>query len=284
MADEQENAVSGRSATGALLEVFPRPKPIIGTVHLLPLPGAPRYDGSPMHEIIDRAASDARAYVAGGVDGLIVENGGDVPFRKPEHVGADTVAALTAAAAALRERVQVPLGVNCLANAVIQSLAIAKAVEGAFVRANEWVNAYVANEGLVEGAAAEALRFRSAIRAPEIRIFADVHVKHGSHAIVADRSLAELTRDVEWFDADVLIATGHRTGDATRVEEIDAIKDAASRPVIVGSGLTARNAVDLLKVADGAIVGTAMKHEGKWWNPVDEARVGEIMEEVARVR
>lgn len=284
MADDQENVLAARGATDVLSEVFPRPKPVIGTVHLLPLPGSPRYDGAPMHEIIDRAASDARAYVAGGVDGLIVENGGDVPFRKPEHVGADTVAAMTAAAAVLQETVEVPLGVNCLANAVIQSLAIAKAVDGAFVRANEWVNAYVANEGLVEGAAAEALRFRSSIRAPEIRIFADVHVKHGSHAIVADRSVAELTRDVEWFEADVLIATGHRTGDATRVEEIDAIKDAASLPVIVGSGLTARNAADLLKVGDGAIVGTAMKHDGKWWNPVDKSRVVEIMDEVSRLR
>lgn len=284
MTDAQEDEVSAREAPDALSEVFSGPKPIIGTVHLLPLPGSPRYEGAPMREIIERAISDARTYVGGGVDGLIVENGGDVPFRKPEHVGPDTVAALTAAAAALREQVDAPLGVNCLANAAIQSLAIAKAVGGAFVRANEWVNAYVANEGLVEGDAAEALRFRSAIRGLDIRIFADVHVKHGSHAIVADRSLAELTRDVEWFDADVLIATGHRTGDATRVEEIDAIKDAASRPVIVGSGLTAGNAVDLLKVADGAIVGTAMKAEGKWWNPVDGARVAAIMEEVGRLR
>lgn len=153
-----------------------------------------------------------------------------------------------------------------------------------FVRANQWANAYVANEGIIEGAAAEALRFRRLIDGEEIRILADVHVKHGSHAIVADRSLAELTYDTEAFDADVLIVTGQRTGDPTRVDEVSAIKSVATRPVIVGSGLTAANAASLMAVADGAIVGSAMKHEGVWWNSVDVDRVTAIMEEVQRIR
>lgn len=237
-----------------------------------------------MAEIVRAALADAQAYVRGGVDGLIVENEGDIPFRRPELVGPETVAALTAVTIAVRDAVSVPIGVNCLANAVVQSIAVAKAAGGVFVRANQWANAYVANEGLVEGAAAEALRFRSALRGEEIAVLADVHVKHGSHAIVADRSLAEQTHDVEAFDADVLIATGQRTGDPTQVEEVSAIKDAATRPVIVGSGLTVANAVELLKVADGAIVGSAMKRGGLWWNPVDEERVAAIMLEVRRAR
>lgn len=268
----------------ALAELFAVPKPIIGTVHALPLPGAPRYRGEPMRDIVARAVADARAYAGGGVDGLIVENAGDIPFRHPRHLGPETVAGLTAVAMAVREAVTVPVGVICVAHGVIESIAIAKAIGGRFVRANQWVNAYVANEGFIEGSAAEALRFRSAIRGEEIRILADVHVKHGSHAVVGDRSIAELTYDTEAFDADVLIATGNRTGDPTRIEEVNEIKEAASLRVLVGSGLGQGNAAELLAAADGAIVGSAMKHDGVWWKPVDPQRVSAIMTEVRALR
>lgn len=273
-----------RPSETALGKIFGVSEPVIGTVHLLPLPGAPRYEGGSMKEIGSRAVSDALAYVQGGVDALIVENEGDIPFLKPGEVGPETVAGLTAAALAVREAVDVPLGINCLANAVTQSLAVARAVGGTFVRANQWANAYVANEGFVEGAAARALRFRSAIKGGEIKVLADVHVKHGSHAIVADRSIPEMTRDVEAFDADVLIATGHRTGDPTRVEEVAEIRKAAALEVIVGSGLTVENATELMRATDGAIVGSAMKHDGVWWNPVDQRRVRAIMEQVEDLR
>jgi uncharacterized protein len=271
-------------AGDALAELFVRTKPIIGTVHLLPLPGSPRYRGEPMSAIVERAVEDASTYVAGGCDGLVVENEGDIPFLLPGRIGPETVACLTAATAAVRRSVDVPVGVMCLANAAVHSMAIAKATGAAFIRANQWANAYIANEGFVEGAAAETLRLRTALAAHDVKVLADVHVKHGSHAIVADRSIAEQTRDVEAFDADVLIATGERTGDPTRVEEVLAIKDAATRPVIVGSGLTADNARELMTVADGAIVGSAMKVDGHWWNPVDGQRVRRILGEVERAR
>lgn len=267
-----------------LAEMFPVAKPIIGTVHVAPLPGAPRYRGEPMSDIVRRAVEDARLYERGGVDGLIVENAGDIPFRKPERLGPDTVAGLTAAAAAVRDAVDVPVGIICVAHGVIQSIAIAKAIGGQFVRANQWVNAYVANEGLIEGAAAEALRFRAAVRGEDIRVLADVHVKHGSHAIVGDRSIADLTYDTEAFDADVLIATGARTGDPTRREEVAQIKEVASRRVLVGSGLGEHNAADLLAVADGAIVGSSMKRDGVWWEGVDPLRVEAVMNQVAKLR
>lgn len=272
------------TAQAHLAGTFAAPKPLIGTVHLLPLPGAPRYRGEELSTIIRRAVDDAKAYVEGGIDGLIIENEGDIPFLKPEQIGPETVATLTAVTIAVREAVDVPLGINCLANAVIPSLAVALAAGSAFVRANQWANAYVANEGIVEGAAATAMRFRTQVGATTVRIFADVHVKHGSHAIVADRSIAELTRDTEAFDADVLIATGNRTGHPTSVDEVEQIKEVATRPVIVGSGLTHENAGALMEVADGAIVGSAMKHGGHWENPVSVANVRAITTQVERWR
>lgn len=272
------------AAENALTALFHVDKPLIGTVHLEPLPGAPRYNGASVLHVVRRAVEDAQRYVEGGIDGLIVENEGDIPFLKPDQVGPETVAAMAVVTAAVVDAVHVPIGVLCLANATPQSIAIAKAGGALFVRANQWANAYIANEGFIEGSAATSLRYRGAIGAKEVRVFADVHVKHGSHAIVADRSIAELTHDTEAFDADVLIATGQRTGNPTTVDEIMQIADAASRPVLVGSGLDAHNAESLMSVADGAIVGSAMKEDGVWWNRVSVARTRVIVNAVQRVR
>ncbi|MGL6020534.1 MAG: BtpA/SgcQ family protein, partial [Gibbsiella quercinecans] len=147
----------------------------------------------------------------------------------------------------------------------------------AFIRVNQWANAYIANEGFIEGAAAKALRYRSQLRAEHIRVFADSHVKHGSHAIVADRAIAELTRDVEFFEADAVIATGQRTGDSATLSEIDDIRSATSLPLLVGSGVTPGNVVEILGRTQGVIVASALKQDGVWWNPVEPARVKHFM-------
>src|SRR5262249_21866447 len=178
----------------SILKIFQKRKVAIGVVHCPPSPGAPRYDGTPMTAVYDRALRDAEAYVGGGIDGLIIENHGDLPFLKPGEIGHETVAAMAVITDRVRKAFDVPVGINVLANAALPALAVAKAAGAAFVRVNQWANAYVANEGLIEGEAARALRFRSAIWAQDVMIFADAHVKHGAHAIVADRSVAELTR------------------------------------------------------------------------------------------
>ena len=177
-----------------------------------------------------------------------------------------------------------PIGINVLANGAKVALAVAKAAGAGFIRVNQWCNAYVANEGLIEGPAAEALRYRSSIDASDVRIFADSHVKHGSHAITADRSIAELTRDLEWSGADVVIATGQRTGDAAAPEEIEAVKAATVLPVLVGSGVTPENAAQILATAHGCIIASALKVDGAWWNPVDPERCQAFMAGIAGLR
>jgi uncharacterized protein len=268
----------------ALNSLFKVKKPIIGMVHLKPLPGAPRYKGESMDEIIEFALRDVRALDEGGVDGLQIENAWDLPFPKPEDFGYETVAAMTSIGVEIAKASKLPLGVNCLANAVIPALAIAKACNAKWVRSNQWVNAYIANEGFIEGASAKAMRYKAKLFADDIKILADVHVKHGSHAIVADRSLAEQTRDNVFFDADILIATGNRTGDETSLDEIIGIKENTRLPVIVGSGMTEQNAKSILSVADGAIVGSSLKYNGNWWEPVDPERVKRFMDQVASLR
>jgi uncharacterized protein len=268
----------------AILKIFQKRKVAIGVVHCPPLPGAPRYDGTPMETVYDRALRDADAYVGGGIDGLIIENHGDLPFLKPDEIGHETAAAMAVVTDRVRKAFEVPVGINVLANAAMPAIAVAKASGAAFVRVNQWANAYVANEGLIEGDAARALRFRAAIAAQGVMIFADAHVKHGAHAIVADRSVTELTRDLEFFDADAVIATGQRTGDAPDIEELNQITGATRLPVLVGSGITADNVATVLQRAEGVIIGSSLKAGGVWWGAVERQRVERFMRKVAELR
>ncbi|WP_082190932.1 BtpA/SgcQ family protein [Peribacillus loiseleuriae] len=267
-----------------LENIFHVSKPIIGMVHLKPLPGAPHYKGESVDEMIEFALEDVRRLEEGGIDGLQIENAWDIPFPKPGDFSFETVAAMTAVGVEIAKATKLPLGVNCLANAVIPAIAIAKACKAKWVRSNQWVNAYVANEGIVEGASASAMRYKANLYGDDIKIMADVHVKHGSHSIVADRSLAEQTRDNEFFDADILIATGNRTGDETSLDELVGIKENASLPVIIGSGMTDQNAKKILSIADGAIVGSSLKENGNWWERVEVERVKKFMDEVHSLR
>lgn len=273
-----------RPRPNALAALFACPKPVIGVIHLPPLPGSPAYDGEPMDAIVAAALAEAERYQTGGIDGVVVENHGDIPFAKPDQLGPETAAAMAVIADAVRRSVGLPLGINVLANGAIQALAIAKAAGAGFIRVNQWANAYVANEGLIEGPAAAATRYRSRLYARSVRIFADVHVKHGAHAITADRPLAELARDVEFFDADAAIATGQRTGDAATLDELRAIAAGTALPVLVGSGVNPDNLADILAVADGVIVASWLKRDGVWWNPVDPDRLAEFMQAANRAR
>lgn len=273
-----------RPRPSALGELFPKAKPIIGVVHLNPLPGAPRYQGEPVRDIYRRAVQDARTLAEGGIDGIMVENASDMPFLRPDDIGSETVAALTAACMEITAAIDTPIGITCVANGVIPGLAVAKATGARWVRANQWVNAYVANEGFLNGPAPQALRYRKAIDAEDVRILADVHVKFGAHAITADRDIAEQATDAEWFDADVLIATGTRTGSPTQPEEVNQVRAGTNLPVIVGSGLDPDQLATLFEVADGAIVGQWLKVDGRWWNPVDPERVEKLVTAAEKFR
>lgn len=268
--------ISDRPA-GAIETIFGRDKALIGMIHCPAFPGAPRYRGASMSEILDACMRDAEALVQGGMHGLIVENHGDIPFSKPEDIGPETAACLAVVTDRLKSRFEVPLGINVLANAPVPALATAVAGGAQFIRVNQWANAYVANEGFMEGRAAQALRYRALLRAEHVRIFTDTHVKHGSHAIVADRSVRELTRDLAFFDSDGIIVTGQRTGDSATSDEIAEVAAATHLPLLVGSGVDTANVVQILSQTNGVIVASSLKEGGVWWNPVDPARVRDFV-------
>lgn len=270
-----------------LHNLFGVKKPIIGMLHLPPLPGSPLYGGETIAQIIETTLTDLDAYISGGVNGFIVENHGDIPFLKPEDIGPETISVMSVIAAEvvrLSKPKNLPVGINCLANHAIGALAVAKAAMADFIRVNQWVNAYIANEGFVEGKAGQVLRYRSHIRADEVVVFADVKVKHGSHSIVADRSIAEQVRDALFFIADVLIVTGFRTGDPPSIETLKEMKDISHVPLLAGSGVNFENVEAIIAYADGAIVGTSLKEDGSWHNRVDSQRVKRMMTRVERLR
>jgi len=267
-----------RQRENALKAIFDRDNGVlIGVVHLAPLPGAPDHVGHEVEPIYERARADARAYAAAGFDGLIVENHGDIPFAKPDDIGPETAAHMAVVGDRVRRETGLPMGVNVLANAALHALAVASAAGARFVRVNQWANAYVANEGILDGVAGAAMRYRRALGAQGVRIFADAHVKHGAHAIVQDRPIAELVRDVEFFGADAVIATGQRTGHTADLDYIGGIRAAATAPTLVGSGVTLDNVEAILAIVDGVIVASSLKVGGGWWNPVDPERAKQFV-------
>ena len=264
--------------SSAIREIFGTDKALMGMIHCLPFPGAPRYRGEPIETVYDAAMRDTEALVDGGFDGLVIENHGDIPFSKPDDIGYETAAFMAVVTDRISKATGVPIGINVLANAPIPAIAIALAGGARFIRVNQWANAYVANEGFMEGRAGEALRYRASLRAEDIKVFADSHVKHGAHAITADRTIPEQTRDLAFFDADGIIATGQRTGNSATMEEIDEVRSATDLPLLVGSGVTPENVAAILARTEGAIVASSLKYDGVWWNPVDPARVKVFMD------
>jgi membrane complex biogenesis BtpA family protein len=253
----------------AIHDLFGVPRALIGMIHLGALPGTPRAS-LPVDAIALAAVAEARIYAETGFHGLLIENMHDRPYQKGA-VGPEIVAAMTAAGRAVRAAVPLPLGVQVLAGANREALAVAHSCGAAFVRVEGFVFAHVADEGLIESGAAELLRYRRHLGAEHIRVFADIKKKHSAHALTADVSLAETARAAAFFLADGVIVTGAATGEAADPAEVAAALGAVSLPVLVGSGVTAHNLGSYPK-AHALIVGSAVKHNGRWEEPVDPAR------------
>lgn len=267
-------------------DIFPKPKPIIGMVHLRPLPGSPLYDPGKLNMagIIEIAVQEAQQLEQAGVDGLQVENIWDFPYLKGEQIGHETTAAMAAAALKVKAAVSLPIGINCHLNGGLAALAVAVAAGARWIRVFEWVNAYVSHTGITEGIGGQLARYRHALRADGIKFFCDVNVKHGSHFIISDRSIADQAHDAESEGADALIVTGFETGKPPTPDTVKEFSNNVNIPVFIGSGTNAENAADILRYADGAIVGSDFKVGGNWKNPVSLERARKFMSVVESIR
>jgi membrane complex biogenesis BtpA family protein len=255
-------------------------KILIGVVHLRPLPGSPRFAGS-LRDVLEAAVADAVAYERGGAHAVFIENFGDVPFTKGA-VAPETIAAMAAAGCAARAAVKLPIGFNVLRNDARAALALCAACDGSFIRVNVHSGAMLTDQGLIEGDAYNTLRHRKSV-APGAEIFADVHVKHA--VPLGDWSLDDAAHDtVERGLADALIVSGVGTGQAADIEDVERVRHACpGARLLLGSGVKLDNVKNYLRHADGVIVGSSLKRDGKLSNPVDSKRVAELVKAIKHV-
>jgi hypothetical protein len=250
--------------------VFGAPRALIGMLHAGALPGTPAARES-VGGLVEQAVAEAERYRDAGFNGLLLENMHDRPYLKGA-VGPEVTAAMAVIGREVRRRVALPLGVQVLAAANRDSLAVAHACGAAFVRVEGFVFAHVADEGLIESDAGALLRYRRAIGAESVRIFADLKKKHSAHALTADVDLAETARAAEFFLADGVIVTGTATGRTAEPSDVEAALAATALPVFVGSGITPES-LPRFAGAQGFIVGSSVKVDGVWSNALDRARV-----------
>lgn len=259
-----------------LKDCFGVARPLVGMLHAPPLAGSPRYSGS-WRKVQDHVLRDAEVLAAGGVHGLLLENYGDAPFfpgRVPSHVAS----CLTALAVKVRSAFDLPLGINVLRNDGCTALEVALAAQAQFIRVNILCGARVTDQGLIQGIAHELLRLRRDLNADDVRILADVDVKHS--APLAARPIEEEVDDVLSRGlANALIVSGVATGKPTDAGVLKQVRTAAAgrAPVFVGSGVSAENIDQLGPDADGFIVGMSLKREGRSEEPVDLERVRALM-------
>src|ERR1044071_6363996 len=255
--------------------IFGVSRALIGVLHVGGLPGTPSHDRS-LAAIVETAVAEARLYMAAGFHGLVIENTHDRPYLKGT-VGPEIVAAMAVIGAEVRRAVRLPLGVQILAGANSAAMAGAHACGAAFVRVEGFVFAHVADEGLIESSAGELLRYRRAIGAGGIRIFADIKKKHSAHAITADVDIVETAKAAEFFHADGVIVSGVSTGSAADPDEVQTVGRSVGIPTLVGSGITPENMASFSE-ADALIVGSSVKQGGVWSNPLDEDSVRAVAE------
>jgi membrane complex biogenesis BtpA family protein len=262
--------------------LFAERKPVIGVIHLNALPGTPACRES-VGELTELAISEARIYREGGVDAVMIENTHDTPYQRAK-VGAEIVAAMAIIGRAVKVESNLPTGVQVLAAANTEAMAVAHAAGLDFIRAEGYAFAHVADEGLIEASAAELLRYRRMIGAERVRVWADIKKKHSSHAITADLSLGEVAAAVEFMRGDAVIVTGSVTGEPPRLDDVREAKACSTLPVLLGSGVNTENIADYYTLADGFIIGSAFKTDGHWTNAVERSRVERLMAEVRKIR
>lgn len=266
---------------GIVKSVFGVPRALIGVIHVGALPGTPSSRKS-VAEIAEDAVREARVYEAAGFHGLAIENTHDRPYLK-SSVGPEIVAAMAAVGCEVRRAVSLPLGIQVLAGANLAAMAVAHACGASFVRVEGFVFAHVADEGVIESSAGALLRYRRAIGADNVRVFADIKKKHSAHAITADVDIGETAKAAEFFQADGVIVSGVSTGEPADAKEVEAVSGAVSIATLIGSGITPENMGRYAR-ADAFIVGSSVKQDGQWANPLDEKRVVAVARAFEKLR
>src|SRR6186997_1591780 len=258
------------------------PKFLAAMIAVLPLPGSPLYDGDDQR-VIDQALTDLDIYKKSGVDSIIFENDGDLPYIQPP-LDKKAIALMTKICKKARKRFNGPIGVQMLEAANIESLEIAAEAGLDFIRVEAFVFAHVGGSGVINGSAGKILRRRKGLNAEHIKVFADVKKKHGSHSLTIDLDIKDEIMQAEFFLAYVFIVSSQFTGVNPNKNDLIKAKEATRLPVLIGSGMNVDNIVDYLTFADGFIVGSYFRKDGKFFEKLEPGRLNKFMELFVSVR
>lgn len=258
----------------ALDPLFGGRKPILGMIHLPALPAAPRSELS-LDELVAFALEELDRLESAGIDGVIVENVGDTPFFR-RGVPPVTVAAMAVVVREVVRSAAVPVGVNMLRNAWEQAVSVAYVTGAHFIRCNVVIGAYVTDQGIIQGAAAELARLRRSFDR-DVLVFGDVHVKHA--APLFDVPLVDAARDLaERGGVDAVIVSGPRSPDPPTPEMVTSVVEAVELPVLIGSGLGEANAREFYELSGGILLGEVdFKVDRRWGGASDRAAYARVV-------
>lgn len=253
-------------------------------VHLDALPGTPTYSGN-FQKIVDKAVEEAKLYQCHNLDGILIENMHDVPYIQDKSLGPEIISSMTRIATEIKKVLNpgTPCGVQVLACGNKHALAISKACDLQFIRAEGFVFGHVADEGYTDACAGQLLRYRKQIDAEDVLVFTDLKKKHSSHSITADTSLLETAHAAEFFMTDGIVLTGTATGHAADTKDLNNLCGKVKVPLLIGSGVTKDNLAGYSN-AEALIIGSYFKRGGNWENQLDEQRIEELMKSVNKLR
>ena len=212
-----------------------------------------------------------------------MENSHDLPYIKPP-LPAAAVDVMTRLAREVRARFAGPIGIQMLEAANATALEIAHTADLDFLRVEGYVFAHVGGAGLIEGCAGKLARQRRELGCEHIKFFGDVKKKHCSHALTGDLDILDEVKQAEFFLVDGIIVTGARTEEPPDVKELQRVKDAARVPVVIGSGLTPENIKAYHPLADGFIVGSTFRKEGRFLGELEPARLSAFLRAFRQLR
>jgi membrane complex biogenesis BtpA family protein len=264
-----------------LKDVFGVNKPVIGMVHMPAMPGDPSYDAAAgMEKVLDRTRQDLTNLQEGGVDAVMFSNEFSLPYLT--KVKPQTTAAMARVIGQLIDHIQVPFGVNVLWDP-IASIDLAAATGAVFIR-EIMSGVYASDFGLWNTNAGETARHRMEVGRPDLRLLYNIVPEAAKY--LADRDIIEIAKTTVFnHRPDALCVSGLTAGAETDAQVLLRVKRAVPETVVFSNtGCRLGNIEQQLTYADGAVVGTTFKIDGKFENPVDRRRVRVFMDKVRSVR
>ena len=259
----ERRAVAPRA--GALAGMFPH-KPIFGMIHLPALPTAPE-NAMTMDQLIDFALAETKKLERAGLDAVIVENVGDAPFFR-DAVPPTTVAAMSLVVREVKRSTTMKVGVNMLRNAWEAALSVAYIAGADFIRCNVVIGAYVTDQGIIQGCAAELARLRASFDR-RVLICGDVHVKHAYP--LYNVPIEDAAKDLaERGGVDAVIVSGPRSPDPPTFDTVTSVRNSVKLPVLIGSGVDLRNVTDFYRLSGGVLLGEVDFKIGRAWGGAND--------------